>query len=156
MNIKFNPADASQKDEVEAILRSAFTTYASKVGYALTQNTFSWLTSAISNRAVYVGMHDHRMIGVVVTRLHGVELELKFIAVPPQFHGRGIGGRLIALIEQQALSLGCTVLTLHTALLRDDLIRFYKHHGFVEFKRAPPEHGKDNNIRIHMKKLLSP
>ncbi|MDQ7070779.1 MAG: hypothetical protein Q9M48_08590 [Rhodobacterales bacterium] len=35
-----------------------------------------------------------------------------------------------------------------------DLLRFYASLGFVETRRALPDHGEDRFLRVHMEKLL--
>jgi GNAT superfamily N-acetyltransferase len=61
--------------------------------------------------------------------------ELWVIAVLPEFEGRGIGGRLMALAERWLWEVGCSRAWLTTDV--DTTLRaygFYRHRGWVDWK----------------------
>jgi hypothetical protein len=45
-------------------------------------------------------------------------------------------------------------LSLQTAEMMSDLVRLYNRHGFLETRKALPEHGDDKHLRVQMKKVL--
>jgi ribosomal protein S18 acetylase RimI-like enzyme len=66
--------------------------------------------------------------GAVVSSSEG---HLRGMAVPPQWHGRGIAQRLLEAVEKHLLAKGCTRISLDTTepLLR--AMRFYEKNGFT-------------------------
>ena len=65
--------------------------------------------------------------GVAVSSSEG---HLRGMAVPPEWHGRGIAQRLLEAMEKHLLGKGCSRISLDTTepLQRDT--RFYEEHGF--------------------------
>ena len=150
----FAPASRAQHDRIETLLRCAFKPYVELVGYDMTDETFDLLRPALEQGNVYVGLDGDAIVAAVVLSRHGRAFEIDFLAVDPERQGRGIGNWLLDNIERTARADGLEALLLHTAEMREDLLRIYRQHGFKETRRAPPEHGKDPHLRVHMRKDL--
>ena len=68
---------------------------------------------------------------LAVGRLHfntPAEAQVRFMAVDPQFQGRGLGSLILREFERRAQAAGATSIVLNA---RDDAQRFYRKHGFV-------------------------
>lgn len=154
MTLAFAVAAPSQHDEIEGILRAAFTPYVREVGYELAADAYSWLGPSLEKGDIYVGLDGEKTAAVIATSRRGQEMVIDYFAVDPGRQGSGIGSRLLAELEALARADGIRALVLHTAEIREDLLRFYRRHGFVEMRRAPPAHGKDKHVRVHMRKAL--
>lgn len=61
--------------------------------------------------------------------------KLSAIVVDESCRGQGIGGALVAVIEEEARARGCRVLFLTTADRRTEAHAFYRRHGFEETGR---------------------
>jgi predicted N-acetyltransferase YhbS len=64
-------------------------------------------------------------------------LYLGMLAIDPALQGRGLGRRLMAEAERQAVSLGCTAIDIRVVNLRTELPPFYHSLGFVENGTEP-------------------
>jgi GNAT superfamily N-acetyltransferase len=154
MPLIFAAATQRQHDEIADILRAAFTPYARLVGHELTADAYDWLRPAIDAGRVHVGLYGAKVAGTIVTARKGDDLKIEFVATDPGRQGSGVGSWLIAQIEEFARRDRISALILHTAEIREDLLRFYRRHGFVETHRALPAHGRDVHLRVHMRKEI--
>lgn len=150
----FEVASIRQLDEVEHLLRSAFTPYVRKLGRELAADAYVWLEPALKAGDVFVGKKNGNLIGVVATSLRRHELMIDQIAVHAEAQRRGIGSWLLNEVESSARSRGIKALSLDTAEVMDDLLRLYDRCGFKEIRRGLPSHGKDKHIRVFMRKEL--
>ncbi len=66
--------------------------------------------------------------GAVVSSSEG---HLRGMAVPPQWHGRGIAQRLLEAMEKHLLATGCTRISLDTTEPLQRAMRFYEKNGFT-------------------------
>ncbi|MBW8724437.1 MAG: GNAT family N-acetyltransferase [Inquilinus limosus] len=109
------------------------------------------------------GLADRRPIAATVTNLDTgavigglwgrTELGLLFIDMaflPEALRGRGIGGRLLALIETEARRRGCRHAVVETSTFQAP--DFYGRHGFEEFGRVP--FALPGQARIFLRKAL--
>ena len=74
--------------------------------------------------------------------------------VEPVWQGRGIGERLLAVVEQRAAVTGAAELALDTAESAHDLIRFYTNRGFRRIETAQWKHA--NYRSVIMSKRVGP
>ena len=59
------------------------------------------------------------------------------LAVDQRFHGRGLGGALLADAVHRALQAPAAAYALLVDAKNDKAVRFYEHHGFRAFSSAP-------------------
>ena len=154
MTLEFRPARPAECEDMKALLRSAFAPYVRKLGRTDGPGPYDWLPAVIDNGDAFVATDDGHMVGVVTTNRTESERAIDHIAIDPSRQGQGTGSWLLGQIEDVARSEGCAALSLYTAEIMDDLIRFYRRHGFVETRRAPALHGRDPILRIYMTKRL--
>ena len=68
------------------------------------------------------------------------------VAVSPSFQGRGLGRKLLAFAEEQALENHCIEMRLATHVLLTENVDLYRHLGWTEFDR--------DEQKVYMKKVL--
>ena len=151
---RFAQALPSQHEEVDRLMRDAFTPYVKSLGREATAGPYPWLEEFIRSGDVYVGLDETEIIGVVSTIRRNDELVIRQIGVAPARQGKGIGSWLLEQIEQTARRQRVKVLSLVTAELMSGLLRLYARHGFWITRKALPEHGEDKHLRVHMIKRL--
>ena len=79
-------------------------------------------------------------------------LLLDNIAVYPDHHGQGLGGRLLALADEEAARLGYRELRLHTYVTMTENIALYRAKGWVVTGQGV----EDGYKRIFMSRRLDP
>jgi len=144
----------NQLDRIECLMRAAFDPYVQLLGRKLSPDAYKWLEAAIENNDLYVAMEDSTIFGVIALTRDGQDLVIDQIAVHPKQQNAGIGQFLLEKVECLAYEHGQRSISLDTALMMNDLLRFYHRNGFKEVNRALPKHGKDPHIRVYLKKLL--
>jgi GNAT superfamily N-acetyltransferase len=81
---------------------------------------------------VWVAVDSERVVGTVAAVLQsGNACYLRGTAILPEARGGGIGGLLLAAVEDFARRSGSEVLTLSTTPFLDRAIRLYERAGFV-------------------------
>jgi predicted N-acetyltransferase YhbS len=83
----------------------------------------SAVAALIGKRMVFVALDDQKVIGTA--SLDGQVVRSVF--VDPQSHGRGIGSKLMSMVEQRATSLGVTTLLVPSSITAE---RFYQKLGY--------------------------
>ena len=154
MALKFATASLSQHTAIDRLMLSAFTPYVQKLGRGPTAGPYPWLEAAIIRGDVYVGLDETEIVGIIITSRRDDELVIEQLGVDPTRHGAGIGSWLLKQIEKTARRDQMKALSLQTAEMMSDLVRLYNRHGFLETRKALPEHGDDKHLRVHMKKVL--
>ena len=135
-------------------MRNAFTPYARRLGRELMPDAYDWLHGALAAGDVLAAFEEEALVAAAATRRSDEHLIVDLLAVCPERQGDGLGASLLARVEEAARGKGLAAVALNTAEVMADLLRFYQRHGFTEVRRAPPEHGKDAYLRVHMRKDL--
>lgn len=60
----------------------------------------------------------------------GLRFEIDDLVTDPECRSRGHGATLLGWVEEKALSLGCSTVTLNSATVRADAHRFYSRQGY--------------------------
>jgi len=71
-----------------------------------------------------------QVVGTVAGACNGAEGHLRGMAVLPEYHGRGVAGKLLAAIEGDLRSRGCERITLDTTLPLQAAMKFYEKNGY--------------------------
>ena len=150
----FQIANIGQLATIDKLMHEAFTPYVKKIRPENTSGPYPWLAQAIENGDIHNCMIDEKIVGYISTEILGENLYIKGVGVATDFQGQGIGSWLMQQIEQFAVKKNIQSLTLQTAEMMDDLLRFYIGHGYVETHRALPDHGEDAHLRVHFIKKL--
>jgi ribosomal protein S18 acetylase RimI-like enzyme len=135
---------------VEAIVAAAYSVYIGRIGKAPGPMLDDY-AGLIASGAVSVLEDPDGMIAALIVLLAKPDhLLLDNIAVHPDRQGRGLGRRLIAFAESEAIRLGYTELRLYTHERMTENIALYTRLGFRETGRGH-DAGYD---RVFMKKAL--
>ena len=159
MVLTFRTATLSDGEEVERVIRAAFTPYLRALGlefpaYGSAEFAEEWERYAADAERgdVYVALDGERIVGAVRTKPQEKDLYIHQIAVDPARQGTGVGSWLLQRIDEVARARGLGGLSLETAELAVANIRLYQRHGFEIVSRGPPDHGLDPHTRVHMVK----
>jgi ribosomal protein S18 acetylase RimI-like enzyme len=152
MALTFRKAMSSERDEVERLLRAAFTPYVRALGRELSAAGYARLPAELERGDIYVALEADRVVGVVRTEPSDDGLFIDQIGVDPTRQGAGVGSWLLGRIEEVARLSGARGMSLYTAEMMEHLVRLYRRHGFEIVRRGPPDHGLDAHTRVHMVK----
>ncbi len=89
---------------------------------------------------------DGEIVGGLILVFEGERASLANVAVDPRFHGRGIGGGLLAHAEREARSRGYREMELATHIKLDVNVSLYEYLGWRETSR--------DTVRVTMRKRL--
>lgn len=161
MMLTFRTAFLPEGEEIERIIRAAFTPYIRALGRELPTagsagfaEGWERFVGELERGEVYVGLDSERIIGAVRTKPQEKDLCIQQIAVDPTRQGTGVGSWLLKRIEEMARARSLGSLSLETAEMAVANIRLYQRHGFEIVSRGPPEHGLDLHTRVYMAKPL--
>jgi GNAT superfamily N-acetyltransferase len=155
MDWTFRPALAAEYADVDRVLRAAFTPYMHRLGREIPPGYYDdRLPASIERSDVFVADEAGRIVGVAQTERRDTGLYLDRLAVDPAKQGSGLGGWLLARLEEVARARGDRAMSLQTAEMMEHLLRLYGRHGFEIVHRGPPGHGKDPHTRVTMVKPL--
>ena len=78
------------------------------------------------------------IVGGLLAYSRWQEFFIDLLALPEHLRGKGVGGRLLALAEQEARARRCSLIWLDSYAFQNN--GFYEHHGFAVFARfeGPP------------------
>jgi GNAT superfamily N-acetyltransferase len=98
----------------------------------------NWVELALQIRArsVHVICDAARVLGYISFSANRDHLFVETIAVLPRRHGQGLGSRLLAFAEKEALRLGLRSVRLFTDGKIADNLTFYRHRGYHETDRC--------------------
>ncbi|MFG2192444.1 GNAT family N-acetyltransferase [Streptomyces sp. NPDC048639] len=138
------PADASA---VRAVTEAAYHPYVERIGVRPAPMDADVGADIAAGRVFVTG---DPVVGVLVLVPHGDHLLLESVAVRPDAHGRGIGGRLLDFAESFAREHGLPEVRLCTHVLMTENQRIYGRRGYEETARGRP----DRHHRIHYSKRV--
>jgi ribosomal protein S18 acetylase RimI-like enzyme len=132
---EIRPATSEDAAAILECLLAAFEPYRSQYtpqAYLDTVMTPATLLQRLLSMTVLVAV-DAR--GNVVGTIGGAAVtssvgHLRGMAVPPEYHGRGIARRLLDAMERHLLGKGCTRISLDTTEPLERAMRFYEKNGF--------------------------
>jgi len=154
MVLTFRKAVASERDDVERILWTAFTPYIRNLGREITARHYTFLAAAIERGDVYLALDDEEFVGAATTERRDGGIYIDRLGVAPARQGTGLGSFMLRRLEEIARSTGLKELTLETAEMAESNIRLYRRHGFEIVRRGPPTHSLDSHMRVYMRKAL--
>jgi GNAT superfamily N-acetyltransferase len=105
----------------------------------------------IAEGVVRVLTTQDQVVGLLVLLPKADYLLLDNVAVTPERQGSGLGRRLIAFAEAEALRLGYTEVRLYTNVAMHENLAIYNKLGYQEFGRAQ----EDGFNRVFMRKRLA-
>lgn len=154
--VSIRPIRVADAGEVLTVQRAAFVQEALIYGDphmpALTQ-TLEELEAELIDNLGLVAVRGHRVVGAVRAVADGELLLIGRIAIVPDLQGEGIGGALLAAVEDRASGLGCHEAELFTGSLSDANRRLYERAGYRQSDRV--DQG-DGTAQIYLRKRLQP
>jgi N-acetylglutamate synthase-like GNAT family acetyltransferase len=149
--ITVRPATASDVDALRRLTAAAFDKYVARLGCepAPMHNDYP---EAVSAGRVWVAVEGREIVGLALLVPHEDHLLLDTVAVAPGAQGRGVGGRLLELAEEQARRSGRPEVRLCTNELMTENLAYYPRRGYEETHRAE-QHGFR---RVYFRKPVGP
>ena len=92
------------------------------------------------------------IIGCVNLQQHVTRVYLGMFSVSPQLQGAGIGKQLLKASEEYTKHLQCSSIYMSVISVRDELINWYKRHGYVDTDERKP-FTEDGITGKHLQKL---
>jgi len=79
-----------------------------------------------------VGIVDHAIVASVMAGYDGHRGWVNYLAVSPEFRGRGFGRALMERVEKLLLEQGCPKVSLLVRAANTDVVAFYRHIGYAK------------------------
>lgn len=143
------PALPADRARIEAIVETAYRPYLARMNRKPAPMVDDY-AKRIADGQTHVLEVDATVAGLLVLEDHDGFLLLENIAVDPEYHGRGLGKRLMNFTEEEARRRGYRVIELYTNEVMVENIALYLHLGYAEIKREQVA-GYD---RVYMRKTL--
>jgi len=144
------PAVAADGDRMVQVAQAAYQHYVRRIGRPPAPMTADYARIAGSGAAWVAEQHGH-LVGFVVLELHADHLLLENVAVDPAQQGAGVGGRLLALVEEQARLMGLPEVRLFTNAAMTENLEYYPRRGYRQTHRAE----QDGYQRVFFSKHLN-
>jgi ribosomal protein S18 acetylase RimI-like enzyme len=130
------PASVEDAGAILECLRAAFEPYRSQYSPQAWLDTVMTLDALVHRLTCMTVLVAVSAQGNVVGTIGGAlvstsEGHLRGMAVPPQWHKRGIALRLLETMEKHLLAKGCTCISLDTTEPLQGAMRFYEKNGFT-------------------------
>jgi GNAT superfamily N-acetyltransferase len=143
---KAQPRDVA---EIRAVALAAYEPYVARIGRPPAPMTADY-AAAVDRGEVWVAAADGVIAGLLVLIPSPDHLLLENVAVRPATQGTGVGGRLLALAEDQARHLGLNEIRLYTNVAMTENLAYYPRHGYTETHRGEG----DGFSRVYFTKQL--
>jgi GNAT superfamily N-acetyltransferase len=150
MELIIRQAEPADRTVIERIVREAYIRYVSRIGRAPVPMNDDYQLR-ISEGVVQVLTIQGEIAGLVVLLPRADYLLLDNVAVTPERQGSGLGRRLVAFAEAEALRLGYTEIRLYTNIAMYENLAIYTKLGYQEFGRGQ----EDGFNRVFMRKRLA-
>ncbi|WP_268846961.1 GNAT family N-acetyltransferase [Flavobacterium aestivum] len=132
---------------LEKLINSAYRGETSKKGWTTEANllegkriTVDELTEIIENKknTILKYTKNNQIIGSVLLANEGNKLYLGMLTVSPELQNSGIGKQLLHEAEVHVLALGLPKIVMTVISIREELIAWYKRHGFEDTGAREP------------------
>ena len=144
-------AVAADVDSVRAVTTAAFEKYVPRLGGKPAPMEADH-AAAVDAGHVWVAEDAGTILGYAALVPHADHLLLDIVAVSPAAQGRGVGGRLLSLAEEQARGLGLPEIRLCTSEVMTENIAYYPRRGYTETHRGQEQGFK----RVFFRKPVRP
>ena len=128
---------------------AAYQKFVERIG-RLPQPLTADYAEVISTDDTWVAEDNGSLVGVLVLKPHSDHLLIWSVAVAPELQRSGIGRRLLALAEREALRSGVPEMRLYTNEKMTENIALYERHGYAVARREV----REDRVIIHMSKKL--
>ncbi|MFF0201738.1 GNAT family N-acetyltransferase [Streptomyces sp. NPDC005017] len=144
---EIRPAGADDVPAVKAVTDAAFSPYIERIGVVPRPMEADHAADVAAGRVFVTG---DPVVGLVVLEAYEDHLFLDSIAVHPDTHGQGVGGRLLRFVEARARALGLREIRLYTNVMMWENRKIYPKYGYeVVGRRVDGPYA-----RVHYRKVL--
>jgi ribosomal protein S18 acetylase RimI-like enzyme len=147
--IIFRKATIQDAAAVSALTDAAYTKYIPIIGHKPQPMTADYAKMVVEG-SIWLLTLEERPVGVLVLVDEPDDLLIYSVAVHPDYQKQGLGRRLLAWAEQQALQAGYRSIRLYTNERMVENIRLYKSLGYQETSREQ----RPGTAIVHMSKQL--
>jgi len=85
-----------------------------------------------TDKRIFVLEEAKKIIGCVQSTDSGDSVLLGMLSVPVELQGKGLGARLIKVVEDDAKERGCTHVKMHVLSIRQELLDWYYRKGYQD------------------------
>ena len=147
--LKYRRAVAADAAAVTALSQAAYQKFVERIG-RLPQPLTADYAEVIRTDETWVAEDNGRLVGVLVLKPASDHLLIWSVAVAVESQGSGIGRRLLALGEREALRRGVSEIRLYTNEKMTENIALYEGHGYSISRREM----REDRVLIHMSKKV--
>ncbi|NNN32140.1 GNAT family N-acetyltransferase [Streptomyces sp. S3(2020)] len=131
-NEEIRPATTADVPAVKAVTDAAYEHYIERIGVVPQPMEADHAANVAAGRVFVTG---EPVVGLVVVEEHADHLYLDSIAVHPDAHGEGLGGRLLRFVEAHARALGLAEVRLYTNAMMWENQKIYPRYGYEIVER---------------------
>ncbi len=150
ISLRFRRAVAADAPAVAALSQAAYQKFVERIG-RLPQPLTADYAEVIRTDETWVAEDNGSLVGVLVLKPAGDHLLIWSVAVAVELQRSGIGRRLLALSEREALRRGVSEIRLYTNEKMAENIAIYERHGYAVARREAFE----DRVLIHLSKKIS-
>lgn len=143
------PATPADVPVLERLATAAYEHYVPRIGRPPAPMTADY-AAAVATGWTWVAEDDGTPVGLLVLVPARDHMLLENVAVDPTAQGRGVGGALLALAEEQSRAAGFTEVRLYTNEAMTENLTYYPRRGYVETARVEEAGFR----RVYFTKLL--
>jgi GNAT superfamily N-acetyltransferase len=132
--IELRRANLADAEELAACIDAAYAKYESRIRDM--PDVSQGCAEEIANNQVWVAIQANVIVGGLFLVPENGFMKLANLAVHPDYGGKGVGGKLIALAEQTAIEQGYSEMRLNTHVAMPENLQLYNHLGWHETARS--------------------
>lgn len=114
---------------------------------------WSELAGVPATRHYVVAETSSNVVGYAGLMAVGADADVQTLAVAPEFLRRGVGGRLLHALVDEAQRRACSRITLEVAATSEPAQQLYLHHGFEVIARRSGYYGPGADALIMRRRL---
>jgi len=150
ISLRFRRAGAVDATRIEALSHAAYQTFVERIGRRPEPLTVDYAEVLRSSEAWAAEDKDGKLLGVLILKPASDHLLIWSVAVALELQRSGIGRRLLALAEREALRFGVPEIRLYTNEKMSENIALYDRHGYGIARREV----REDRVVIHMSKKV--
>jgi ribosomal protein S18 acetylase RimI-like enzyme len=146
---KIRKASLEDAEAISALTDAAYAKYIPLIGRKPQPMTADYSKMVVEN-SIWLLSAENQLVGVLVLIHEPENILIYSVAIKPEYQKQGLGRRLLAWAEQQAIQDGYKSIRLYTNERFEDNILLYHHLGYQETSKEPFL----NSTLVHMAKKL--
>ncbi len=147
--VSIRKASLDDAKTISALTDAAYTKYIPLIGRKPQPMTADYAKMVVEN-SIWLLTLESQPVGALVLLYEPDHVLVYSVAIQPEYQHQGLGRRLLAWAEQQAIQAGYRFLRLYTNERFEENIRLYRQLGYQETRREPLL----GSTVVHMTKTL--